>query len=264
MTQSSPARRAGRRGPAHTRDVTTFDPVPAPLTGLRLMRQDWTRLTFVHWAVDPGLVAPLLPRGTRPDTLDGFTYVGLIPFEMRRAGFGRGPAVPFFGDFAETNVRLYSVDPQGRHGVVFRSLETSRLVVALGARGAFGTPYTWARMRIEQDGDRIAYTTRRRWPGPRGAGGHIEATLGAPITQPSAVEEFVTARFGLHTGYLGRTLWIPNHHVPWSLREATLDVLDDTLVAAAGLPDVVDRAPDSVVHADHVHTVFGLPQLVRS
>jgi len=227
------------------------------------MRQDWNRITFVHWAVDPGLVAPLLPAGTRPDELDGVTYVGLIPFDMRHAGFGRGPAVPFFGDFAETNVRLYSVDAQGRHGVVFRSLETTRLVVALGARLAFATPYTWARMRIQQDGDVIEYTTRRRWPRPRGAGGTMRVSLGAAVPQPSATEQFVTARFGLHTRWAGRTLWIPNHHEPWPLRRATIEHLDDDLVAAAGLPGVVGRPPDSVLHAGGVRTTFGLPTRVR-
>ena len=227
------------------------------------MQQDWNRISFVHWAVDPGLVAPLLPSRTRPDVLDGVTYVGLIPFDMRHAGFGRGPAVPFLGDFAETNVRLYSVDAEGHHGVVFRSLETTRLVVALGARLAFATPYTWARMRIEQDGDTLAYTTRRRWPRPIGAGGTMRVTAGEPIADPSPVEQFVTARFGLHTRWMGRTLWIPNHHEPWPLRRATLDRLDDDLVAAAGLPGLVDREPDSVLHSDGVRTAFGMPQLVR-
>ncbi|AWB93050.1 YqjF family protein [Aeromicrobium chenweiae] len=244
--------------------MSTFDPVAPQLAGPRLLRQDWTRLTFIHWAVDPERVAHLLPPGTRPDTLDGATYVGLIPFEMRAAGFGRGPAVPYFGDFAETNVRLYTVDDEGHRGIVFRSLETSRLLVVLTARIASATPYMWARMRIRQDGDRIEYVTRRRWPGPRGVGGRIVATLGDPIERPSALEEFVTARFGLHTRYLGRTVWIPNHHVPWSLREATLDVLDDNLVAAAGVPGLALRQPDSVVHADRVHTEFRTASVIRS
>jgi uncharacterized protein YqjF (DUF2071 family) len=228
-----------------------------------IMQQRWDRITFVHCAVDPALVAPLLPRHTRPDVLDGVTYVGLIPFEMRRAGFGRGPAVPYFGDFAETNVRLYSVDDEGRHGVVFRSLEASRLLVALGARLAFATPYTWARMRIRDDGDAIEYSTQRRWPRPRGAGGTMRVTLGAAVDHPSDVEEFVTARFGLHTRWLGRTLWIPNHHEPWPLRRATLEHLDDDLVAAAGLPGLADRTPTSVLHSDGVRTTFGMPRLVR-
>lgn len=243
--------------------MSTFDPLPPDLRGLRIMRQDWTDISFVHWAVDPDLVAPLLPPHTRPDVLDGVTYVGLIPFDMRRAGFGRGPAVPFLGGFAETNVRLYSVDAQGRHGVVFRSLETSRLLVALGARVAFATPYTWARMRIVREPDRITYVTRRRWPGPRGAGGTLRIGIGAAITDPSPVEEFVTARFGLHTRWLGRTLWIPNHHEPWPLRRAVVEGLDDTLVDSAGLPGVVGREPASVLHSHGVRTVFGRPQAVR-
>ncbi len=227
------------------------------------MQQDWTRITFVHWAVDPGLVSPLLPPHTRPDVLDGVTYVGLIPFDMRHAGFGRGPAVPFLGDFAETNVRLYSVDDEGHHGVVFRSLETTRLLVALGARLAFATPYTWARMRIRQDDDSIEYETRRRWPSPRGAGGTMRVRLGDPVDRPSAVEQFVTARFGLHTRWMGTTLWIPNHHEPWPLRRAVLEHLDDDLVASAGLPGLARRTPDSVVHSDGVRTTFGRPTIVR-
>ncbi|MCW2800538.1 MAG: hypothetical protein JWQ70_2010 [Aeromicrobium sp.] len=246
----------------NTEGVTAFNPVPRELSGMRLFRQDWTRLTFIHWAVDPALVAPLIPAATRPDTLDGVTYVGLIPFEMRRAGFGRGPAVPYFGDFAETNVRLYTVDDEGHHGIVFRSLETSRLAVMLGARAAFATPYMWARMRIAQHGDVIEYTTRRRFPGPRRVGGRITVRIGRPIIDPSPIELFITARFGLHTRYLGRTLWIPNHHHPWPLHDATVEHLDDGLVAAAGLPGVVDRAPDSVMYADTVSTAFGNPVVV--
>ncbi|MBC7594023.1 MAG: DUF2071 domain-containing protein [Kineosporiaceae bacterium] len=244
--------------------MSEFSPEAPPLTGIRLMAQDWRRLTFVHWAVDPAVVAPLLPPRTSPDVLDGVTYVGLIPFEMRRAGFGRGPAIPYLGDFAETNVRLYSVDSEGRHGVVFRSLESSRLLVALGARLAFATPYTWARMRVESQANSLEYTSQRRWPGPRRVGGRMRIRLGAEIPEPSPVEDFVTARFGLHTRWLGRTLWIPNHHEPWPLRRAELEHLDDGLVAAAGLAGVAAREPDSVLHSAGVRTVFGTPVLVRA
>lgn len=226
------------------------------------MRQDWTDLGFVHWAVDPDRVAPLMPPGVRPDVHEGATYVGLIPFVMRRAGFGRGPAIPWLGDFAETNVRLYSVDDQGRHGVVFRSLETTRLAVALGARLAFATPYTWARMAVRRDGDEISYVTSRRWPGPRGAGGELRLRVGEPIAEPSPLEHFVTARFGLHTRHLGRTWWVPNTHPAWPLRRAELLHLEDSLVAAAGLPGVVTEEPVSVMLGGPVHTTFGLPRLL--
>lgn len=89
----------------------------------------------------------MLPRGVRPDVIDGATYVRLVPFRMVGAGVARGPAVPRLGAFLETNVRLYTVDDAGRRGIVFRSLDASRPGVVLGARAGFGLPYRWARMR---------------------------------------------------------------------------------------------------------------------
>ena len=108
------------------------------LTGPVLMNQDWLDLTFLHWAVDPGRVAHLMPRGVRPDVHEatGSTYVGLVPFRMRHAAPFRLPGVPWLGTFLETNVRLYSVDRYGVRGVVFLSLDCERVVVTAGARAA--------------------------------------------------------------------------------------------------------------------------------
>lgn len=230
-----------------------------PLPGARIMAQDWRDLTFLHWRVDPGVVAPLLPPGTRPDEHDGGTWVGLIPFRMVGAGLGRGPAVPYLGTFAETNVRLYSVDDQGRRGVVFRTLEASRLAVVLAARAAFALPYTWARMRVGEADGLLTYTSRRRWPGPRTATTAVVVRPGPPSPSPGPLAEFLTARWGLHTRAFGRTLYVPNTHEPWPLQEAELVHLDDSLVAAAGLPGVADRAPDSVLFSRGVRTEFAAP-----
>jgi uncharacterized protein YqjF (DUF2071 family) len=66
--------------------------------------------------------------------------------------------LPYFGSFAETNVRLYSTDDAGRHGVLFRSLETERLAVVGVTRTATGVPYTWAKMRVTLAGGRCPTT----------------------------------------------------------------------------------------------------------
>ena len=138
------------------------------------------RPTFLHWRVSPSRSEPLLPAGTRPDVHDGSTWVGLIPFRMVGAGIGSGASIPWLGTFAETNVRLYSVDGQGRRGVVFRTLEASRLAVVLGARAAFALPYTWARMRVTEHDGVLTYTSRRRWPGPRSAATRVVVRPGEP------------------------------------------------------------------------------------
>jgi uncharacterized protein YqjF (DUF2071 family) len=225
-----------------------------------LMSQLWRDLTFLHWAVDPAVVADRMPPGVRPDTLDGRTYVGLIPFRMVDAGLGRGPAVPWLGTFLETNVRLYSVDGTGRRGIVFLSLDTDRAAVVLGARAAFGVPYRWARMRHRRDGDVHTYDARLRRAGADGPRptSHVVVRVGAE-REPTDLDHFLSARWGLHSRWWGRTLYVPNRHEAWPVHDAEVLALDDELVASVGLPDLTSRPPDHVGFSPGVRTEFGLP-----
>ncbi len=235
---------------------------PTPLPGRALFSQDWRDVAFMHWRVDPSVVAPHLPVGTWPDTFDGDTFVALVPFEMRSAAVLGSSGVPYFGDFLETNVRLYSVDDAGRHGVVFASAETSRFLIALVARAAVGVRYTWSRQRATVSGAHRTWSTRRRWP-QRGLRCDIGIDVGEPLARPSELATFLTARWGLHTRWGGRTWWMPNYHEPWALYDASLTRLDDELVAGAGL--TVTGPPDvPVMFSPGVHTVFGAPVLLRS
>jgi uncharacterized protein len=235
--------------------------VPAiapPIAGRVLFDQRWTDLAFLHWPADPDLVAPLLPKGVEPDVIHGVTYVGLIPFHMRAAGPGRGHSTPYLGDFLETNVRLYSVDAQGRHGVVFRSLEASRLFTVLAARWGYRLPYVWSRMRVTRDRDVWSWTSRRRWP-ERGLQTHISIRVGETVAEPTDLDIWLTARWGLHHSVAGRTIWTPNQHDTWPLQSAELLELSDELVAAAGL-DVSGAPPVPVRFTAGVRTVFGWPR----
>jgi hypothetical protein len=225
-----------------------------------LLVQRWHDLTFLHWAVAPAVVAPLLPAGTEPDTIDGVTYVGLIGFRMVKLGPLRGPGLPWLGTFCETNVRLYSVDARGRRAVVFLSLEAERLIPVLTAQALLRLPYKWSRMRLTSDDGVLAYTSRRRWPGPRTAASRMSVRIGERVDQPTPVEHFLTARWGLHTRAWGRTLHLPNEHPRWPLHRAELLDLDDTLIVSAGLPAPAGP-PDSVLYSPGVPVVFGAPSV---
>lgn len=224
--------------------------------------QEWRELTFLHWPVEPARVAGLLPAGTRPDVLDGVTYVGLVPFRMCRVGLLAGPGVPYFGSFCETNVRLYSVDGAGRRGVVFRSLEAERLLPVLLGRVGVRLPYVWSKMRLRRDGDVITYTSRRRWPGPRCRTSRVVARVGQPIVEQGRLERFLTARWGLHVSGYGRTWYLPNEHPQWRLYQAELLDLDENLVAAAGLSAPAE-SPVSVLYSPGVRVRFGTPCVLR-
>ncbi len=63
----------------------------------------------------------------------------------------------------------------------------------------------------------------------------------------------------MFTSLRGVTRFVPNEHPAWTLRSAELLELDDELIAAAGLPGIAGRAPDSVRFSDGVTTTFGRP-----
>jgi uncharacterized protein len=246
--------------------MACVQPEPVTPTAPRSVRatvftQAWLDLAFVHWAVDPGVVAPMLPAGVRPDVLGGVTQVGLVAFRMRGIGIGPTPGIPYFGSFAETNVRLYTVDGAGQRGVLFLSLDATRLVPVLVAR-ALGVPYVWSRMSVTDAGAEHTYACRRRWPGPRGLTSRLTVRTGEPIAEPTELERFVTARWGLHlSGRTGAAYW-PNEHAEWPLHRAELVDLEDGLVAAAGLPAPVGP-PTSVLWSPGVRVRFGPKRPVR-
>jgi uncharacterized protein YqjF (DUF2071 family) len=234
--------------------------VPPPLARPVVLDQFWADLTFVHWPVHPASVAHLYPKGTRPDVfVDGLTYVGLIPFVIRHTTVGTALRLPYFGTFAETNIRLYSVDDVGRHGVLFRSLETARLAVVPVTRIALGVPYTWAKMRVTRRDDQISYRSVRRWP-RRGLYSLLTVVVGDKI-EPTPLEIWLTARWGAHTRKAGRTWWVPNEHWQWPLHAAEVVELHDELLEASGVAPAGNCL--RVVHSPGVRARFGPPVMVR-
>lgn len=238
------------------------------------MDQQWTDAVFLHWRIPEAVAAPFMPPGVVPDTFEGSAWVGLIGFRMQGAGLGRGPGIPYFGSFNEINVRLYSREPDGTRGVVFLSLDATRLAVVLAARTA-GIPYVWSRAGFrgagavepvagvvpsgELDGPRAGYWVRRFRGGAR-SDFAVAPESDAAATDPLSLH--LTARFGLHTRFRGRTLYVPNTHTAWPLYRAELTQLEDQLVAAAGIN--VEGPPESVLFSPGVRTQFGRPRVLDS
>ncbi|XAS64751.1 DUF2071 domain-containing protein [Micrococcaceae bacterium Sec5.8] len=267
----------------------SLDPWPlAPeLPVPTIMDQRWEDAVFLHWRITDAVAAPFMPRGVVPDSFDGSAWVGLIGFRMRGAGLGRGPGIPYFGSFDEINVRLYSREPNGTRGVVFLSLDATRLAVVLAARAA-GIPYVWSRAGFRgegtltpsagvglsgaslsgaalsaghpgQTGPQAGYWVRRFRGGAR-SDFAVAPELDAEATDPLSLH--LTARFGLHTRFRGRTIYVPNTHTEWPLYHAELTHAEDQLVAAAGI--TVAGPPDSVLFSPGVRTQFGRPRFLEN
>lgn len=228
-----------------------------------------------------------MPKGIQPDVFDGSSWVGLIGFRMEQAALGRGPGIPYLGSFNEVNVRLYSREPNGTRGVVFLTLDANRLPVVLATR-AVGIPYVWSRVRQRQpfpgsaagpgldpaagrgrhpvggivvtgttDDLPIGYSVRRFGSTGARSGFTVVPRLGEAASDSLSV--FLTARFGMHGRFFGRTAYVPNTHQAWPLFEADVHLLSDGLIGAAGIR--VSGPPESVLYSPGVRTRFGRPRI---
>ncbi|MGX1162227.1 hypothetical protein FBY31_3717 [Arthrobacter sp. SLBN-100] len=238
------------------------DPPKLPLPAI--MDQHWTDAIFLHWRVPENLAARFMPPGVQPDLFDSSSWVGLIGFHMKNAGIGRGPGIPYLGSFSEVNVRVYSREPDGTRGVVFLSLDANRLPVVLAARAA-EIPYVWSRIRYSQPRpdspgvEAIGYSVRRFRQGARSSFA-VVPQLGGTLDDPLSV--FLTARYGMHSMFRGRSIYVPNTHKPWPLFSAKLHHLKDELLASAAI--TAGGPPESVLYSPGVRTQFGPPRLVSS
>ena len=244
---------------------TTADPAaPWPAApGLPrpyLMDQRWEDAVFLHWRIPVSAAAARMPPGVRADVVDGSAWAGLVGFRMQRLRLGAAVPLPYWGSFPEINVRLYSREPDGTRAVVFLSLDAPRLAVVLGARAA-GLPYVWSQCRAAApDGADPSYgydVVRRR--GRTTSSFAVHPDRAARADDELSLE--LTARFGLHSRFAGRTVHVPVSHEPWPLHPAAVAHLEDGLLAAAGLD--VDGPPESVLFSPGVRTRIGRPRTVH-
>jgi uncharacterized protein len=230
---------------------------PPPLPGPVLLGQTWRDMVFVHWPVDFTSVRGLFPKGTRPDTFDGWTYVGIVGFAVPSTRVGD---VLQIGSTYEVNVRLYSVDGQGRQGVVFLSMDVTRVDMVLVARALPRVPYLWSRLEpVRTDPAVAGFRLRRRLPSCLRA--RVEVDVEAPLADPSDLEVFLTSRWGLHTRTVLGTTWIPIAHPPLPLHRGRLRHVDDALLSSAGVP-ISGETPRSVLWSPGADAQVGRPARV--
>ncbi|HKR00571.1 MAG TPA: DUF2071 domain-containing protein [Pyrinomonadaceae bacterium] len=212
--------------------------------GQPIMHQDWGKLLFMHWRMDEAKLRPLIPERLTIDTFDGSAWVGVTPFTMWdiRALPPFLPPVPGLSSMHELNVRTY-VHLDGVPGVWFFSLDANSSVAVLAARTVFHLPYFNAEMELEQEGQRIVYSSKRTErdaaPAKFDATWEIGETLA--YSHPGSLEFFLTERYLLYAAHKQKLYSARIFHEPWPLRKATLSSLDSTMIESHGLPAPKDE-----------------------
>jgi uncharacterized protein YqjF (DUF2071 family) len=210
------------------------------------MRQKWRDLLFLHWAVSPEAIRPLIPPQLELDLFEGTAYVGFVPFTMTGVRPVWLPPVWGLSTFHETNLRTYVRLGDRDPGVWFFSLEAANSVAVLLARAFFHLPYHRAHMFLERERTKgraptnsttIVYAGVRLWPGPLPASYAIRATPSGNtrFAEPGTLEHFLIERYVLYaTGnnslFQGRV-----HHTPYPIQSTVLHSFDQSLSATWNL-----------------------------
>jgi uncharacterized protein len=163
---------------------------------------NWRYLAMLNFAIDPAILAPLVPPGTEIDFEDGETFVGVVGFlflDTRLLGF----PIPLHRDFEEVNLRFYvrkkSADTW-RRGVVFIRELVPKRAIAIVARTFYGEPYLAVPMKHDIEHVDLKVSVEYSWRrGSRWESLKLSAS-GEPQTIPAGSHaEFITEHYWGYT-----------------------------------------------------------------
>jgi uncharacterized protein len=203
-------------------------PVPRPM-----LLQDWRDCAWVHWRYPPEVLRPYVPAGFRLDLADGAAWLSLTSFRIPAMRAAPLPPLPGLRSGAESHLRTYVVDREGRRGIWLLSVDIDPLPAALIGR-SFLLPYWPADVRIHRDDDTVSYGVNRQAPGDVMM--EMELDVEPRGAEPDDLDRFLTARWVLYSGIGRMTAAIFTEHPPWVFRGATVRGLRQTMTARLGLP----------------------------
>ncbi len=177
-----------------------------------------------NYAIDPRILAPLVPPGTELDLHQGETYVSIVAFLFLRTRV-LGMPIPFHCNFEEVNLRFYVRRREGgeiRRGVSFIQELVPRRAIAVLANALYNEHYRTARMshRIERTDGRMEAGFGWKLGGKE----HslwMAAEGDAQALEPGSLDQFIAEHYwGYAAQRDGGSMEYAVRHVPWMIRRA--------------------------------------------
>ena len=215
---------------------------------------------MVNYAVDPGLLAALVPAGTELDRFEGKTYVSLVGFRFLRTRV-RGLWIPFHSNFDEVNLRFYVRRETGagpaKRGVVFVREAVPRYAIAALARALYGEKYVSLAMThkiVEPTSEHGRLQAEYRW---RHDGQwnrlRVECSGKPAQAREGSLEQFITEHYwGYSAPPAGGCMEYQVTHEPWRIWTASGATFEGnpTRLYGADLAACLRRTPDSAFLAE--------------
>ncbi len=225
-----------------------------------ILLQRWEDLFFLHWKVDPEIVAQTLPHELQPDTFDGKAYLGIVIVSVRDMRPPLLPPIPFLSEYCQINVRTYVLDQNGFPGVWFYSMDCDKYLAVKAAQLFFHLPFYRSEISIDvSDSERSITCSRHGTPVEDRS--HFAYRPEGPEFHagPGSAEFFFLERYLLfsrsgHQVYSERVF-----HEPLAIKRAMLLGDDDHLLRLAGF-HLDGPGPDHWMYSPGVEAEIFAPQ----
>jgi hypothetical protein len=109
----------------------------------------WKQLLFINYTVNPDILTPYLPKGTKVDCWNNQCFVSLVGFMFLDTRI-KGIPIPFHTNFEEFNLRFYvtcNQDNTTKRGVVFIKEIVPRRMICAVAKLLYGEHYYYHPMQ---------------------------------------------------------------------------------------------------------------------
>jgi uncharacterized protein YqjF (DUF2071 family) len=215
-----------------------------------LFLADWERVVFVHFAVDPAALRPLVPFEL--DLHDGRAYVSLVAFTQRnlRPALGAGtrlgaalarPLAALGRPLAEHeffNVRTY-VRRGGERGIYFLAEWIPNRLDAFVGPHTYGLPYRLGRLDYRHDRPAGIVRGRVRAAGPNSVNeaayaGEFNSSARFGTVTPGSLDEFLLERYTAYTLRRGAARRFRIRHGPWPQADAFVELTATRLLEQTG------------------------------
>ena len=216
---------------------------------------NWRYLAILNFAIDPVILAPLVPPGTEIDFEDGETFVSIVGFlflNTRLLGF----PIPLHRDFEEVNLRFYVRKKSAetwRRGVVFIREFVPKRAIAVVARTFYGEPYLAVPMKHDITHVDLNLSVQYSWRrGSRWESLKLIAS-GEPQTIPAGSHaEFITEHYWGYTKIRAGCSEYRVEHPRWKIWNAEQFELRADVAALYGekFAEALSQPPRSAFIAD--------------
>ena len=206
--------------------------------------QEWNKVIFLHWEVNPELIRPLIPQGLDLDIINDKTWISLVAFDMNNIGIRNFYKAPYISDFHEINIRVYTIC-NGKPNVHFLSIEASKRSSCKILKTLSKLPYQHSEMNrtlhsYESKNEKSNNTF------------FIEYKLEDSPINKDKTDLWLTERYALVQEQRNKIIEYDVHHLEWPMQAISIEKLK---LNYPKFNELIGRNPDRVHYSKGVQVL---------